>query len=373
MYFGDAFDVLELDTIDARFEVRPDRGADDVAVVAVDDVTFNELNLRWPFKRSLHAQVIDRLQAAGAEVIAYDVQFTEPLPTSTRTTPSSRPSIAPIASSSARRRSTPRAPAASSAANRCWRRSAPARGTRSSIRTRAACSAAFLYAFDGLEGFAVVATELATGRQIDPATFGGEDGWIDYLGPPGSVPTYSFSRVLDGQFPPAAFRGSRRRRGRGSAAAAGCPFRFRRATTRSCPALRCRPTPSPRRCAGCPLKQSGAGMAGARHRSRLAARAARRAALGTRAMLATAALAACLYAATAAAAFRAGLILPVVHPLGALGTGDVRHARRRARAGHARTPARARRVRPVRSRGRRQRGARESGRRPARWAASAAV
>lgn len=77
-YFGDALDVLELDTVDARFVVRPDRPVDDVAVVAVDDVTLSDLNERWPFRRSLHARVIDELRRAGAKVIAYDVQFTEP-------------------------------------------------------------------------------------------------------------------------------------------------------------------------------------------------------------------------------------------------------------------------------------------------------
>ena len=46
-------------------------------MVAIDDVTFDELGVRWPFPRSLHGQAIDRLRREGARVIAYDIQFTE--------------------------------------------------------------------------------------------------------------------------------------------------------------------------------------------------------------------------------------------------------------------------------------------------------
>jgi adenylate cyclase len=318
MYFGDAFDVLELDTIDARFEVRPDRGADDVAVVAVDDVTFNELNLRWPFKRSLHAQVIDRLQAAGAEVIAYDVQFTEPTDVDEDNAlieAVDRADRIVLGTTEVDAQGASRVLGGEQVLAQIGARS----GNAILNQDKGGVQRRFPYAFDGLEGFAVVATELATGRQIDPATFGGEDGWIDYLGPPGSVPTYSFSRVLDGQFPPAAFRD------RVVVVGAGAP---RLQDVHSVPTSDDEVMPGAEVQAnaistalrGLPLKQSGAGMAVLV--IALASLLAPLAGLhwGTRAMLATAALAACLYAATAAAAFRAGLILPVVHPLGALGT-----------------------------------------------------
>src|SRR2546423_8870143 len=73
---------LELHTVDARFAVRghqpTPRG---VAVVAVDTQTFNDLpKKRWPYRRTLHARAIKILKAAGAKVIVYDLQFTEPSP-----------------------------------------------------------------------------------------------------------------------------------------------------------------------------------------------------------------------------------------------------------------------------------------------------
>ena len=72
------FDRSELDTVDARFAVRGASEAPEVAVVAIDDATFSELGEQWPFPRSLHARVIDRLRQSGVSQIAYDVQFTEP-------------------------------------------------------------------------------------------------------------------------------------------------------------------------------------------------------------------------------------------------------------------------------------------------------
>ena len=71
-------DGVEDETVAMRFEARGTQPADDVAVVAIDDVTFSDLEVQWPFKRSLHARAIDALRRAGAKQIVYDVQFTEP-------------------------------------------------------------------------------------------------------------------------------------------------------------------------------------------------------------------------------------------------------------------------------------------------------
>ena len=76
-----AMNRLELLTIDARFDIRGERAAPtDVAVVGIDDATFDLLTPSFPFPRGLHARVIDNLNKAGAKVIAYDIQFTEPSP-----------------------------------------------------------------------------------------------------------------------------------------------------------------------------------------------------------------------------------------------------------------------------------------------------
>ena len=69
---------LEQDSVNQRFERRGALSAPGLLVVAIDDKSFEELDVRWPFRRKLHAQVIRNLTRAGAKVIAYDVQFTEP-------------------------------------------------------------------------------------------------------------------------------------------------------------------------------------------------------------------------------------------------------------------------------------------------------
>src|SRR5579859_8033393 len=63
----------ELQVIDSHFSVRgTEKPPKDVAVVAVDAKTFQEINQTWPFPRRYEAKVIARLRAAGARVIAVD-------------------------------------------------------------------------------------------------------------------------------------------------------------------------------------------------------------------------------------------------------------------------------------------------------------
>jgi adenylate cyclase len=54
------------------------RAADPSAIiVAIDDASLGRIG-RWPWPRSVHAQLIDRLREAGAKVVALDVNFPEP-------------------------------------------------------------------------------------------------------------------------------------------------------------------------------------------------------------------------------------------------------------------------------------------------------
>jgi adenylate cyclase len=69
---------FERQSVDLRFSIRGDQAVPkDIVIVAVDARTFSDLNIQWPFPRSLHGTIIDRLANAGAKVIAYDVQFSE--------------------------------------------------------------------------------------------------------------------------------------------------------------------------------------------------------------------------------------------------------------------------------------------------------
>ncbi len=76
---GEALLRLEYTSVNERFTIRGQQPApSNVVEVAIDDKSFEELDTRWPFRRKYHAQVIRNLTRAGAKVIAYDVQFTEP-------------------------------------------------------------------------------------------------------------------------------------------------------------------------------------------------------------------------------------------------------------------------------------------------------
>ena len=73
-----ALDGLDERLVDTRFQIRgTDEPLADVVVVAIDDDAIAKHG-PWPFDRRLHARVIERLRAAGARTIAYDVQFAGP-------------------------------------------------------------------------------------------------------------------------------------------------------------------------------------------------------------------------------------------------------------------------------------------------------
>jgi adenylate cyclase len=47
-------------------------------IVAIDEPSLAEINIQWPWPRSLHARLITQLRAAGAKVIGLDIIFSEP-------------------------------------------------------------------------------------------------------------------------------------------------------------------------------------------------------------------------------------------------------------------------------------------------------
>ncbi|BCH27456.1 CHASE2 domain-containing protein [Mesorhizobium sp. L-8-3] len=58
----------------------PPRPADGPVVVAIDEPSFAELGLQWPWPRDLHGRLVSALREAGAKVIGVDVIFAEPSP-----------------------------------------------------------------------------------------------------------------------------------------------------------------------------------------------------------------------------------------------------------------------------------------------------
>jgi hypothetical protein len=74
-------DFLEPWALEVWFNVRgAEKAPEDVVLIAMDEDSYDELDLQmsevWP--RVIHAELLDRLAAAGARVVAFDVLFAGP-------------------------------------------------------------------------------------------------------------------------------------------------------------------------------------------------------------------------------------------------------------------------------------------------------
>ncbi len=202
-------DRLELDTVDARFAVRgTDSPPNDVVVVAVDDVSFGELRLRfqeWP--RTFHARVLRNLARAKPKAVIYDFQFTEP-------STDERQDVALYEAADAAR---PVLFATTEVDEKGG--TAVLGGDENLEQIDARAGQGLLpndpggvirrmgYTLNNLKSLGVVAAETVGRRRIEPPA--GSDGteWIDYSGPPGTIDTVSFSRVYNNKVDPDRLRG----------------------------------------------------------------------------------------------------------------------------------------------------------------------
>jgi CHASE2 domain-containing sensor protein len=196
------FDGVEDQTVAMRFEARGAHTPSNVAVIAIDDVTFSDLERQWPFPRSLHARAIDALRKAGARRIVYDVQFTEPT--------KEREDVALF---NAIQRADDVVLATTETDGRGGTnvlggdenvRAAGAHAAAANLETdRGGVIHRFPRTSGGLASVAVV----ATGHALPANRFGDEGAWIDYAGPRGTVPTDHFSDLIAGRVDRAKLRG----------------------------------------------------------------------------------------------------------------------------------------------------------------------
>jgi adenylate cyclase len=206
-YATDLFRTLDLNTVDTRFSIRgTQERPDDIVVVGIDDKTFNALDRQWPFPRHLHAELIDRLGKAGARVIAYDVQFSEPtVPKEDNALVLSvqRADGVVLSTTEVNERGEGNVFGGEGVAEQVGARV----GNTTVQVDPGGVLRHFFVSYQGLVSFPVAAVEAATGRPVDRDEAGTDSPWIDYRGPPGTFETYSFSDVLRGRVPDQAFRG----------------------------------------------------------------------------------------------------------------------------------------------------------------------
>jgi CHASE2 domain-containing sensor protein len=196
---------LEQGSIVQRFERRGTSPAPKLLVVGIDDKTFADTGLHWPFPRRYHGQAIDRLRRDGARIIVYDVQFTE------RTTDREDNALIDAVD---RAHNVVLATAETDEHGRTnvlggasVLKSIGAQAAASNLpEGRGGVLQRVEYEHGGLPTLAtVVARRL--GESPQRSDFGKRGAWIDFHGPPGSIDTVSFSDLLAGRVDPARVRG----------------------------------------------------------------------------------------------------------------------------------------------------------------------
>jgi adenylate cyclase len=193
-----ALERLERVSVDQRFQVRGDRDPpSEVVVVGVDDATLaGPPARRWPFPRTTQARVIDNLSAAGAKVIAYDIQIAEPTdPDGDQAFYDALDESVVLATTDYTAELGPNVlfedADLDAAGTRVGHAGFP--DTPDNVFRRVPLGV------DGLASFSAVAAERYLGRPIEGS--GTDRGvLIDYAGARGTIPTISYGDVLAGRF-----------------------------------------------------------------------------------------------------------------------------------------------------------------------------
>jgi adenylate cyclase len=203
------FENLERQSVDMRFSFRGNQGPPkDVAEVLIDATTFSDLpHVQWPYPRTLHAKVIDRICAGHPAAIAMDIQFSEyssvAADNALGTAAYNCRGKVIFATTEVSDKGVPNlifdANGLKAMGARAGNGLFPT-DPNDAIRQMD-------YSIQGLKTLAIQSAEVATGKKITTAQMGGSRQWIDFAGPAGTVKAYSYSHVLRGQVPPSAFTG----------------------------------------------------------------------------------------------------------------------------------------------------------------------
>jgi adenylate cyclase len=197
---------LESRVLDRFFATRgPQAPPPDLLIVGIDEPSFQELRLAWPWPRSLHARLIDRLSASGALLIIFDILFTEP---------SDPENDAALAASIKRAGNVVLAETCDYTNDRLFSRIINVRPLRLFSDSAKATGLAMIEPDpDGVVRHFQV--ELEGGRTL-PATAiraagkpelqGDVAGLIEFVGPARSIDTLSYSQILDDEHPVPAER-----------------------------------------------------------------------------------------------------------------------------------------------------------------------
>jgi len=67
--------IIELKLYDKKFDIRGPRDfSKDIVIISIDEISMDDLGV-WPWPRSYHAKIVNKLNSYGAKVIGFDVIF----------------------------------------------------------------------------------------------------------------------------------------------------------------------------------------------------------------------------------------------------------------------------------------------------------
>jgi adenylate cyclase len=202
LYFIDPLHEIELGTINARFQIRgPERPPSDLVVVAVDDGTFDKLGLQWPFPRRVEARVLDNIMRQKPKAVAFDIQFSE------RSSLGESDDIALLTALQNSHHRVALANDEPNATGQIIEFGANGNKLLSEVGATAA-DGAFPNDPDGvirrlplsvshLVGLDIATAQVASGHRIRLPP--GNTAWIDYYGPPGTIPAVPYWEVYGGK------------------------------------------------------------------------------------------------------------------------------------------------------------------------------
>jgi CHASE2 domain-containing sensor protein len=198
-----ALTAVEQRSVDARFDLRGVRQPPaDLVIVALDTDSYRQLP-RPPLPRGVWVELTERLQEAGARVIAYDFAFERPsedaradrrLVRALDRSHRAVVSLTAIGADGARAPLAGRVPLEDVDVTS---------GVTLLARDGDGAIRRFPAELGGVPTFAVSTAERFRARAILPPASG---AYIDFPGPAGTIPAISLTDVLDGRFDPGAVR-----------------------------------------------------------------------------------------------------------------------------------------------------------------------
>jgi CHASE2 domain-containing sensor protein len=192
---------LENATIDQRFGLRGKQDPDErIAIVQLDQRSLSQIGERPPIQRKYYAELLDRLAQAKPRLIALDVQFIG------ATDPANDDALV-----DAIQRHGPVLLATHDGPGGLLPVPAGRRGVPGAVLASVGIDVdgdgvlrRIIYAPVATKSFPVKAAELVTGKDVPDRKFPDNHAYIDFAGPPGTFPSYSFIDVLQRRVPPAA-------------------------------------------------------------------------------------------------------------------------------------------------------------------------